>query len=486
MNQTTLRGWQFLYLSLTLIISQIAEAQPVISSGSASGITGFRARWRGLNNVNGGSSAFYLGNSNIASGGTNRVERTGRIYLQPGDNAVSFSYEPINDRLVGVINNDTIRYLNVSTRLVSPAQVCRLNFMNILLRNNTDGGAGILFHQVTLDGQSIGPFQLVPGGSIVTWNIQNKDFSTGFTIRGTMTLYSGAYGGSESSKLEITVGETEAVKSTSISSLCAGDMATVRFTGLLPNKSYTVNYTRNGVGAMSPSFSTDANGNGQFSFGPILSADINTNFIAQTFSVAGGCAWTSTTNNSSLITENSNCAILPVRWGHIGLKAIADQVQINWETTFEQHTQRFQVERSANAQNWQSVANIPAAGFSQSLRKYQWIDPSPLTGTSYYRIRQIDTDQRFSISKTLRFQWANLQEMRIGPNPVQHELILTMPPDPNLMQLQIRHMGGQVLKQWESPSGTIRYDASLLAPGKYWVQLRYKNGQVETKSFLKQ
>jgi hypothetical protein len=486
MNQTNKQGWRLLCAAFTLFLSQISNAQPVVSTGAVSGITGFSARWRGLNNVNGGSSAFYLGNSNIGSGGTNRVERTGRIYLQPGDNAVSFSYEPANDRLVGVINNDTIRFLNVSTRLVSPAQVCRLNFMNILLRNNAGGGAGILFHQVTLDGQAIGPFQLVSGGSTVTWNIQNKDFSTGFTIRGTMTLYSGTYSGSESSKLEITVGEMVAVKTTTIQPTCAGDLATVQFTGLLPNKSYTVNYTRNGTGALSPTFTTDGNGNGQFSFGPIVAADFNTNFFAQTFTVGGGCSWTATVNNNSLITENNNCAILPVRWGFIGLKALSDQVQINWETTYEQHTHRFQIERSANAQNWQSMASIPAAGFSQSLRKYQWIDARPLTGTSYYRIRQIDTDQRFSISKILRFQWANLQEMRIGPNPVQNELILSVPAHADLLKLQVTHVGGPVLKQWDRPTGTIRFNTSHLSPGTYWVQLWHRDGQVQNKSFLKQ
>jgi hypothetical protein len=471
--------WMLLGCSFNLF------AQAVVSTGSATGSTAMTARWRGLNNVNGGSTAFYLGNSNVGAGGINRVERTGAIYFRPGNNAVSFIYEPANDRLIGVINNDTLRYNNFSTRILSPSNICRLNFMNIILRNNAGSGAGILFQNVTLDGEAIGPFQLATGGSTVTWNVQNKDFSTGFVLRGTLTLFTGTYSGSESSKLEITVGETNAVRSTTLDATCAGQSTPVRFTGLLPNKTYTAQYTLNGVSATSASFNTNANGEGQFTLGPVSSSDFNTAFIVNSLAVSGGCSWTPTQNNTATLLEGSNCAILPLTWGLIQLQARGDQLVLDWQTRQEQNTASFEVERSPNGQSWQVMAKLPAAGNSQTIRNYQWVDIQPLPGLSFYRIRQIDLDRSFSLSKVLRFQWAQPEKIQVGPNPIRQTLTITVPANRTLTQLDLLDGYGQRIQQWKNLQGVLQIQTANLRAGKYLLRYQYKDGTSHTEPLLK-
>jgi hypothetical protein len=74
--------------------------------------------------------------------------------------------------------------------------------------------------------------------------------------------------------------------------------------------------------------------------------------------------------------------------------AVPDQhvVQLAWATATEQGSDHFTIERSSNAESWTAIAQVDAAGDSQDEQDYATIDPSPLSGLSYYRLAQTDLD----------------------------------------------------------------------------------------------
>ncbi len=68
------------------------------------------------------------------------------------------------------------------------------------------------------------------------------------------------------------------------------------------------------------------------------------------------------------------------------------KVNIKWETATEINSSHFILERSRDAVNYKSIAQIEAAGASNAKKLYSFTDESALFGTNYYRLSQIDKD----------------------------------------------------------------------------------------------
>jgi hypothetical protein len=459
-------------------------AQPVVTTGTApNSVTGvIAARWKGFNNPNNTNTAMYIGNSNIGSGGANRVERTGSIYIRPGNNTVSFQYDKTNDRLLGTINGNTIIYTGVSGRLVGAANICRMNYMNVNVRNSAV--ATVSFNNVTLNGNAIGPFNIT-GGQNLSWNIQNVDFSDGFTLNGTITLTSAAYGGNENSKVELTVGEMTPVKSTLSTAVCAGDNTDIQFTGLLPNKTYQVDYNLDGVPATSPAFTSSSTGTGSFPLGPLVAADFGKVLNLSSLSVSGGCTWTATLFNSTTLTENSSCSILPVTWLSFSGKTSGSIVELRWQTATEQRSSHFLVERSLDLSNWTTIGSVMAAGNSDLISGYSFKDSSVQNDMNYYRLKQVDIDKRYTYSKTIKVYGTIVEAISILPNPFVESIRIRFK---NLRSVDVGlfSIDGRPVKWWRSVHAEQKLDAFTLPPGIYVCKIFYQDHCILIERIIKQ
>jgi hypothetical protein len=91
--------------------------------------------------------------------------------------------------------------------------------------------------------------------------------------------------------------------------------------------------------------------------------------------------------------KNSTTPPLPVELTYFQTQATENQkVSIKWETATEINSSNFVLERSRDAVNYKTIANIEAAGSSTSKKTYSFTDESALFGTNYYRLSQIDRD----------------------------------------------------------------------------------------------
>ncbi|MCU0336012.1 MAG: T9SS type A sorting domain-containing protein, partial [Chitinophagaceae bacterium] len=185
----------------------IASSAPVVSTGVPANVVyrAIEARWKGFNNTSGVNTALYLGNNNMASGGTNRVEvgRNG-LYAKPGETPVSFVYSRAGNLLTASVGTRSVTYTNVSARATGNMGV--LNFMHIMLRTGSGNNTGVAeFRNVVLNGQALGNF-VTPAASLLNWTVTNVDFSQGFVLTGIIRLDAGTYGTNEGSKLDIWVG----------------------------------------------------------------------------------------------------------------------------------------------------------------------------------------------------------------------------------------------------------------------------------------
>lgn len=90
--------------------------------------------------------------------------------------------------------------------------------------------------------------------------------------------------------------------------------------------------------------------------------------------------------------------VLPVEL--LSFKAIPEDngVVLLWETATETNNDYFSVERSFNGNEWATIGTVKGSGNSNERLSYSFLDTNPFGGTSYYRIRQNDYNQKFSFS----------------------------------------------------------------------------------------
>ena len=83
-------------------------------------------------------------------------------------------------------------------------------------------------------------------------------------------------------------------------------------------------------------------------------------------------------------------AILPVELIRFSAACNDSKADIKWTTETELNNDFFTVERSPDAVNYLPIGIVNGAGNSSTVRNYSFTDTDPLSGTSYYRLRQTD------------------------------------------------------------------------------------------------
>jgi hypothetical protein len=90
---------------------------------------------------------------------------------------------------------------------------------------------------------------------------------------------------------------------------------------------------------------------------------------------------------------------LPVELVKFEAKIDGDKVNLAWETASEKDNDFFTVERSKDGVNFETVDHISGKGTTTATQYYKISDYYPLSGISYYRLKQTDYDGSFEYSK---------------------------------------------------------------------------------------
>lgn len=161
----------------------------------------------------------------------------------------------------------------------------------------------------------------------------------------------------------------------------------------------------------------------------------------------------------------------------------ADQhVVLHWETSREDNTHSFLVERWTTAdEGFTLVGRIAAAGFSSSLLQYDFHDEHPVEGLCQYRLRLVDADGGESTSEVRHVQWS----------PAGHQFSIYPVPSSHEVQLLSSRAGEAHVKIYDA-QGRLQHEAVLLAgvelnldvrqwpQGIYLCQFRHEDGTEKT------
>ncbi len=91
-----------------------------------------------------------------------------------------------------------------------------------------------------------------------------------------------------------------------------------------------------------------------------------------------------------------------------------------WATATEINNEGFEIEWSADGEQFENIGFMQGNGTSNEIHEYQFVDREPWAGINYYRLRQIDYDGVYDYSNTISIEYepfGSLFEATVFPNP---------------------------------------------------------------------
>jgi hypothetical protein len=190
-----------------------------------------------------------------------------------------------------------------------------------------------------------------------------------------------------------------------------------------------------------------------------------------------------------LPTQNplpTSCAkILPVNLLNFTSTILPNAVKLQWQTASEINSSYFLIERSVDGINFSTIGKVNAAGSSNILKQYSFVDNAPL-GENYYRLKEVDLNGNYTFSNILSVKMPQANALNIIQNPVQNNLQFTID---NLQSstnyLSIFDFTGRRVNSFTAQNGVQDIDVSFLTSGTYVLQMITADGQVYDKVFVK-
>lgn len=170
-----------------------------------------------------------------------------------------------------------------------------------------------------------------------------------------------------------------------------------------------------------------------------------------------------------------------------------ERVIINWTSAEETGNAYYSIERSDDASDFENIGSIPGAGNSQDALEYTFTDKSPITGNSYYRLRQTDFNGKSTTTEVLRvnIDVPSISDFRLYPNPVKSGERVNLRYHSNReekLTAQFISSQGKLIKTSEHELLTDSHNLSLstsgFSPGIYLIKVSVMNGKTTTLKLI--
>lgn len=240
-----------------------------------------------------------------------------------------------------------------------------------------------------------------------------------------------------------------------------------------------------------------------------------TNLPAISISVVGGANGTSNSPSVTNFTPNggtkggagstaslsgtfnpysATSSPLPVTLTYFLVKTEGESALTEWETASEKNNDYFLVERSADNENFEVIGRATGSGTTSLPHKYQLKDDAPLSGTSYYRLKQVDFDGKTETFKVIPYEYnrivTDLKIVECSPNPFTTSIrLITDVPKAGILQTEILTLGGA--KIWESTASAeegrqiMNFFPEISTPGIYLLRINDEEGHSAVMKVMK-
>lgn len=167
---------------------------------------------------------------------------------------------------------------------------------------------------------------------------------------------------------------------------------------------------------------------------------------------------------------------LPVKLLYFKVQAEGKKAHLSWRTATEQNSDRFDIERSTDGMHFEKIGWVKAAGNSTSHVDYSYFDLNPKKGINYYRLREVDIDNRQQYSETRSARFGDDASFALYNNPSNgSDLKMTINVLPSV--LSVFDASGRKLKEVNITASSYSLSVAGLAGGTYLAVLN-KDGKV--------
>ncbi|MFP5040037.1 T9SS type A sorting domain-containing protein [Parasediminibacterium sp. JCM 36343] len=146
---------------------------------------------------------------------------------------------------------------------------------------------------------------------------------------------------------------------------------------------------------------------------------------------------------------------------------------VKWQAENTANTSKFIVQRSGNQQYFENIGFVEA---DKSRSAYQFSDPTPVNGTTYYRIEQQDKNGEAFYSNIVSLQPASkVYSYNVYPNPAHGNIHLSIPED-IASDVKIYNMEGKMVFENQAFKASESIATGNWAAGHYLLVVKTGNG----------
>jgi hypothetical protein len=143
-----------------------------------------------------------------------------------------------------------------------------------------------------------------------------------------------------------------------------------------------------------------------------------------------------------------------------------NHVKVEWTTASETNNDYFSVEKSQDGLSWAVADVVPGAGNSTTAIHYESIDEHPISGLSYYRLRQTDYDGTSEYFSTVSVMFT-ANNIALSPNPADSYIEVT---GNGIADIELFNtLGEKVTVPGAFRRGEAVLDVSALKRGLYYM-----------------
>ena len=161
-----------------------------------------------------------------------------------------------------------------------------------------------------------------------------------------------------------------------------------------------------------------------------------------------------------------------------------NKVKVFWTTAYEKDNAYFDIERSSDGVNFIPVGRVPGVNSSGILTDYIYYDHQAMKGISFYRLKQVDVDTKYTYSPIERVRNADTDNsIDVFPNPVPGTefKIDLLKKIPGTIDVLVYDQSGRLQLQQQFSNDNVLTINHHLPAGLYTIKITAKEFNITKK-----
>lgn len=206
-------------------------------------------------------------------------------------------------------------------------------------------------------------------------------------------------------------------------------------------------------------------------------------------STPSSCDWTPVTGQTCTGVDPltiTGTGTLAVKITNFTARKNDKEIILNWQTSTEINNKGFEIQRSADGIHWNTIGFVNGNINTAMQENYQFNDASPLTGQNFYRLAQIDVDNKatYSAVVSLKFLRRGFYYVTNNPGNGLYHLYVERTGNNKISYSVIDANGRRIMSKILNGSEDQTIDITNYSSGIYLLQIQ-KGSDLFTEKLIK-